>query len=240
MFTLISIGSGAAYLYSLFAVVFPQLFPPSFRDMSGQLGLYFEAAAVITVLVLLGQVLELKARSATSGAIKALLGLSPKTARRVAPDGSEADVDLNAIQVGDKLRVRPGEKVPIDGVVLEGSSSVDESMVSGEPIPVQKNANDKVTGGTINGTGSFVMKTERIGSDTLLAQIVKMVSEAQRTRAPIQRLADVVASYFVPAVLLWRSLPLSSGRSTGRSPIMLTLSSTRSPCSSSRARVLWV
>lgn len=202
MFTLISIGSGAAYLYSVFAVVFPQLFPPSFRDMSGQLGLYFEAAAVITVLVLLGQVLELKARSATSGAIKALLGLSPKTARRIASDGSEADVDLNAIQVGDKLRVRPGEKVPIDGVVLEGSSSVDESMVSGEPIPVQKNANDKVTGGTINGTGSFVMKTERIGSDTLLAQIVKMVSEAQRTRAPIQRLADVVASYFVPAVLL--------------------------------------
>ena len=202
MFTLISIGSGAAYLYSLFAVVFPQLFPPSFRDMSGQLGLYFEAAAVITVLVLLGQVLELKARSATSGAIKALLGLSPKTARRITPDGSEADVDLNAIQVGDKLRVRPGEKVPIDGVVLEGSSSVNESMVSGEPIPVQKNAHDKVTGGTINGTGSFVMKTERIGSDTLLAQIVKMVGEAQRTRAPIQRLADVVASYFVPAVLL--------------------------------------
>ena len=170
--------------------------------MSGQLGLYFEAAAVITVLVLLGQVLELKARSATSGAIKALFGLSPKKARRIAPDGSESDVDLNAIQVGDKLRVRPGEKVPIDGVVLEGSSSVDESMVSGESIPVQKNANDKVTGGTINGTGSFVMKTERIGSDTLLAQIVKMVSEAQRTRAPIQRLADVVASYFVPAVLL--------------------------------------
>jgi Cu+-exporting ATPase len=202
MFTLISIGSGAAYLYSLTAVVFPQLFPPSFRDMSGQLGLYFEAAAVITVLVLLGQVLELKARSATSGAIKSLLGLSPKTARRIAPDGSEADVDLNAIQVGDKLRVRPGEKVPIDGVVMEGSSSVDESMVSGEPIPIQKNANDKVTGGTINGTGSFVMKTERIGSDTLLAQIVKMVGEAQRTRAPIQRLADVVASYFVPAVLL--------------------------------------
>jgi len=202
MFTLISIGSGAAYLYSLVAVVFPQLFPPSFRDMSGQLGLYFEAAAVITVLVLLGQVLELKARSATSGAIKALLGLSPKKARRIAPDGSESDVDLKAIQVGDKLRVRPGEKVPIDGVVLEGNSSVDESMVSGESIPVQKNANDKVTGGTINGTGSFVMKTERIGSDTLLAQIVKMVSEAQRTRAPIQRLADVVASYFVPAVLL--------------------------------------
>lgn len=202
MFTLISVGAGSAYLYSVVAVALPQLFPPSFRDMSGQLGLYFEAAAVITVLVLLGQVLELKARSQTSGAIKALLGLAPKTARRVAPDGTEQDVDLNAIQVGDKLRVRPGEKVPIDGVVVEGNSSVDESMVSGEPIPVEKTADAKVIGGTINGTGSFVMKTEHVGADTLLAQIVKMVSEAQRTRAPIQRLADVVASYFVPAVLM--------------------------------------
>jgi P-type Cu+ transporter len=202
MFTLISIGSGSAYLYSVVAVALPQLFPPSFRDMSGQLGLYFEAAAVITVLVLLGQVLELKARSQTSGAIKALLGLAPKTARRIGADGTEQDVDLNAIQVGDKLRVRPGEKVPIDGVVVEGNSSVDESMVSGEPIPVEKTVDAKVTGGTINGTGSFVMKTERVGADTLLAQIVKMVSEAQRSRAPIQRLADVVASYFVPAVLL--------------------------------------
>jgi Cu+-exporting ATPase len=202
MFALISIGAGSAYLYSVVAVALPQLFPPSFRDMSGQLGLYFEAAAVITVLVLLGQVLELKARSQTSGAIKALLGLAPKTARRIAADGSEQDVDLNAIQVGDKLRVRPGEKVPTDGVVVEGNSSVDESMVSGEPIPVEKTVDAKVTGGTINGTGSFVMKTERVGTDTLLAQIVKMVSEAQRTRAPIQRLADVVASYFVPAVLM--------------------------------------
>jgi P-type Cu+ transporter len=202
MFTLIAIGSGSAYLYSVVAVFFPQLFPVSFRDMSGQLGLYFEAAAVITVLVLLGQVLELKARSRTSGAIKALLGLAPKTARRISADGTEHDVPLASIQVGDILRVRPGEKVPIDGVVLEGSSAVDESMVSGEPIPVEKTTGAKVTGGTINGTGSFVMKTERIGSDTLLAQIVTMVSEAQRTRAPIQRLADVVASYFVPAVLL--------------------------------------
>jgi Cu+-exporting ATPase len=202
MFTLISIGAGSAYLYSVVAVALPQLFPPSFRDMSGQLGLYFEAAALITVLVLLGQVLELKARSQTSGAIKALLGLAPKTARRIAANGTEQDVDLNAIQVGDKLRVRPGEKVPIDGVVVEGSSSVDESMVSGEPIPVAKTVDAKVTGGTINGTGSFVMKTERVGTDTLLAQIVKMVSEAQRSRAPIQRLADVVASYFVPAVLV--------------------------------------
>jgi Cu+-exporting ATPase len=202
MFTLVSIGSGSAYLYSVVAVASPQIFPASFRDMLGQLGLYFEAAAVITVLVLLGQVLELKARSQTSGAIKALLGLAPKTARRIAADGTEQDVDLNAIQVGDKLRVRPGEKVPIDGVVVEGNSSVDESMVSGEPIPVEKTVDAKVTGGTINGTGSFVMKTERVGADTLLAQIVKMVSEAQRSRAPIQRLADVVASYFVPAVLV--------------------------------------
>jgi Cu+-exporting ATPase len=201
MFTLISIGAGSAYLYSLVAVFMPQLFPASFRDMSGQLGLYFEASAVITVLVLLGQVLELKARSQTSGAIKALLGLTPKTARRISENGQEQDVDLNQIQVGDSLRVRPGEKVPTDGVLTEGGSSVDESMVSGEPIPVEKAKDAKVIGGTINGTGSFVMKTERVGADTLLAQIVKMVSEAQRTRAPIQRLADTVASYFVPAVL---------------------------------------
>ena len=201
MFTLIAIGTGSAYLYSVAAVVAPGLFPAAFRDMSGNLGLYFEAAAVITVLVLLGQVLELKARSQTSGAIKALLGLAPKTARRIAADGTENDVDLGAIQVGDKLRVRPGEKIPTDGVVTEGRSSVDESMVSGEPIPVEKTVDAKVVGGTINGTGSFVMKAERVGADTLLAQIVKMVSEAQRSRAPIQRLADKVASYFVPAVL---------------------------------------
>jgi Cu+-exporting ATPase len=201
MFTLIAIGTGSAYLYSVAAVVAPDIFPATFRDMSGNLGLYFEAAAVITVLVLLGQVLELKARSQTSGAIKALLGLAPKTARRIAADGSEQDVDLNAIQVGDNLRVRPGERVPTDGVVTEGRSSVDESMVSGEPIPVEKSVDAKVVGGTINGTGSFVMKAERVGADTLLAQIVKMVSEAQRSRAPIQRLADKVASYFVPAVL---------------------------------------
>jgi Cu+-exporting ATPase len=202
MFTLISIGAGSAYLYSVVAVILPQLFPTSFRDMSGQLGLYFEAAAVITVLVLLGQVLELKARSQTSGAIKALLGLAPTIARRISVDGTEQDVDLKAILKGDKLRVRPGEKIPTDGVVIDGSSSVDESMISGEPIPVEKTVDTKVTGGTINGTGSFVMKTERVGANTLLAQIVTMVGEAQRTRAPIQRLADVVASYFVPAVLL--------------------------------------
>jgi len=201
MFTLISLGAGSAYLYSVATVFLPQLFPESFRDMSGEVGLYFEAAAVITVLVLLGQVLELKARSQTSGAIKALLGLAPKTARRISGDGMEQDVDLNSIQVGDMLRIRPGEKVPIDGVITAGNSTVDESMVSGEAIPVEKIGGSKVVGGTVNGTGSFVMKTERIGSDTLIAQIVKMVSEAQRTRAPIQRLADQVASYFVPAVL---------------------------------------
>ncbi len=201
MFSLIAIGTGAAYIYSLVALGAPGLFPASFRDASGNLGLYFEAAAVITVLVLLGQVLELKARSQTGGAIQALLGLAPKQARRISPDGSEADVLLSEIALGDLLRVRPGEKVPVDGVVTEGHSSVDESMVSGEPIPIEKDAGAKVVGGTINGTGSLVMRAERIGADTLLAQIVKMVSEAQRTRAPIQRLADKVASYFVPAVL---------------------------------------
>jgi Cu+-exporting ATPase len=201
MFTLIAMGSGAAYLYSVAAVAAPSIFPPTFRDASGQIGLYFEAAAVITVLVLLGQVLELRARSQTSGAIQALLGLAPKTARRISPDGSEADVALSEVALGDLLRVRPGEKVPVDGSVVEGHSSVNESMVTGEPIPVEKAAGAKVVGGTINSTGSFVVRAERVGASTLLAQIVKMVSEAQRTRAPIQRLADRVASYFVPAVL---------------------------------------
>jgi Cu+-exporting ATPase len=202
MFTLIAIGAGSAYLYSVAAVVAPGIFPPTFRDSSGNLSLYFEAASVITALVLLGQVLELKARSQTSSAIKALLGLAPKTARRISQDGKEADVALSEVQVGDRIRVRPGERVPTDGSVIEGRSSVDESMVSGEPIPVEKTAGAKVVGGTINGTGSFVMKAERVGADTLLAQIVKMVSEAQRTRAPIQRLADKVAKFFVPAVLI--------------------------------------
>ncbi len=201
MFTLIAIGTGASYLYSLVAVAAPARFPASFRDASGQIGLYFEAASVITLLVLLGQVLELRARSRTSGALQALLGLAPKTARRVAADGRESDVPLSSIAVGDFLRVRPGEKVPVDGVVTEGHSSVDESMVSGEPIPVEKADGDAVVGGTLNATGSFVMKAERIGSDTMLAQIVRMVSEAQRTRAPIQRLADKVSAYFVPAVI---------------------------------------
>lgn len=193
MFTLISLGTGAAYLYSVAALLFPNFFPP---------GLYFEAAAVITTLVLLGQVLELRARRRTSGAIKALLGLSPETAKRLKADGTEEEISLADVQVGDRLRIRPGEKIPVDGVVLEGSSRVDESMITGEPAPVEKAANARVTGATINGTGSFVMKAERVGRDTLLARIVQMVSQAQRSRAPIQRLADVVASWFVPAVIL--------------------------------------
>jgi Cu+-exporting ATPase len=202
MFTLIAIGSGSAYFYSLVAVIAPQLFPSSFRDMPGQPNLYFEASAVITVLLLLGQILELKARSQTGSAIRALLGLAPKTARRIAADGSDHDVELSAIRVGDMIRIRPGEKVPTDGLIIEGSSSIDESMISGEPVPVGKLPTDRVIGGTINGTGTLVMNAERVGSDTLLAQIVNMVSEAQRTRAPIQRLVDVIASYFVPAVLV--------------------------------------
>jgi Cu+-exporting ATPase len=202
MFTLIAIGTGTAYVYSVVATLFPRIFPDSFRDPRGQVAVYFEAAAVITTLVLLGQVLELRARSQTSSAIKSLLGLAPKTARRLRDDGSEEDVPLERVEPGDRLRVRPGEKLPVDGVVLEGTSSVDESMVTGEPIPVEKQAGDRVTGGTVNGTGGLVMRAERVGSDTLLAQIVRMVSEAQRSRAPIQRLADVVSSYFVPAVVL--------------------------------------
>jgi Cu+-exporting ATPase len=202
MFTLIAMGTGTAYGYSLVATVFPDIFPDSFRGHGGEVPVYFEAAAVITTLVLLGQVLELRARSQTSSAIKALLGLTPKTARRLEADGSEADIPLARVQPGDRLRVRPGEKVPVDGVVIEGASSVDESMVTGEPFPVEKRAGDRVTGGTVNGTGALVMRAERVGSETLLAQIVRLVSQAQRTRAPIQRLADVVASYFVPMVVL--------------------------------------
>jgi len=201
MFTLIAIGTGTAYGYSVVATLLPGVFPDSFRGHGGAVAIYFEAAAVITVLVLLGQVLELRARSRTSNAIRALLGLSPRTARVLRDDGGEADVQLDQVHPGDRLRVRPGEKVPVDGVVLEGSSAVDESMVTGEPIPVEKVPGARVTGATVNGTGSFVMRAERVGSDTLLAQIVRMVTEAQRSRAPIQRLADVVASYFVPAVV---------------------------------------
>lgn len=202
MFTLIAMGTGAAYFFSIIATLFPGIFPSSFRSEDGMVGVYFEVAAIIVTLVLLGQVLELKARSQTSSAIKALLGLRPKTARIVRDNGNEEDIPLEHVQVGDKLRVRPGEKIPVDGIVLEGTSSVDESMITGEPIPVEKEAGAKVTGATVNGTGSFIMKAERIGKDTLLAQIVKMVSEAQRSRAPIQRLADLVSAYFVPAVIL--------------------------------------
>ena len=202
MFTLIALGVGAAYVYSLVAALVPGLFPASFRGHDGQVPIYFEAAAVITTLVLLGQVLELRARSRTSGAIRSLLGLAPRTARRIGADGSETEVALDQVAVGDRLRVRPGEKVPADGVVLEGASTVDESMMTGEPIPVEKSAGSRVTGGTVNGTGGLVMRAERVGSETLLAQIVRLVSEAQRSRAPIQRLADMVASYFVPAVVL--------------------------------------
>ena len=201
MFTLIALGVGTAYVYSVIATLAPGLFPDSFRTHGGEVGLYFEAAAVITVLVLLGQVLELRARSQTSTAIRALLELSPKTARRVRPDGSDEDIPLEQVQVGDLLRVRPGERVPVDGAVVDGASSVDESMVTGESIPVEKTVGSRVTGGTVNGTGSFVMRAERVGSETLLAQIVHMVSEAQRSRAPIQRLADTVSAWFVPAVV---------------------------------------
>ena len=201
MFTLIGLGVAVSYVFSVIAVVAPQLFPPSFRGHGGAVPVYFEAAAVITTLVLLGQVLELRARSQTGNAIRALLGLAPKTARRINADGREEDVPLEHVHVGDRLRVRPGEKVPVDGVLLEGSSAIDESMVTGESIPVEKSAGQRVIGGTVNGRGAFVMQAERVGSETLLSQIVQMVAEAQRSRAPIQKLADVVSSYFVPAVV---------------------------------------
>jgi len=200
MFTLIGLGTGAAYLYSLVAVVAPGLFPDSVRGMGGTVPVYFEAAAVITALVLLGQVLELRARSRTSAAIRGLLGLAPKTARRVTAEG-EVDVPLESVEPGFELRVRPGEKVPVDGVVLSGATTVDESMITGEPMPVERREGERVVGGTVNGTGTVVMRAEKVGRDTLLARIVQMVGEAQRSRAPIQRLADVVASWFVPAVV---------------------------------------
>jgi Cu+-exporting ATPase len=202
MFTLIAMGTGVAYIYSLVATLAPDIFPASFRGHGGEVGVYFEVSAVIIVLVLMGQVLELRARSQTSSAIKALLGLAPKTARIIRDNGIEEEIPLDTIKPGARLRVRPGEKMPVDGVVLEGSSFVDESMITGEPIPVEKGPKDKVTGGTVNGNGSFILLAERVGSETLLAQIVRMVSEAQRSRAPIQRLADIVSSYFVPAVVV--------------------------------------
>ena len=203
MFTLIAMGTGVAWLYSVVAIVFPGLFPPAFRGPDGTVAVYFEAAAVITVLVLLGQVLELRAREQTSGAIRALLDLAPKTARRIRADGQEEEVALDAIVVGDRLRVRPGEKVPVDGMIVEGRSALDESMVTGESMPVTKQVGDKVIAGTLNTTGSFVMRAEKVGRDTMLARIVQMVAAAQRSRAPIQRLADQVAGWFVPTVILF-------------------------------------
>ncbi|MGE5892886.1 MAG: heavy metal translocating P-type ATPase [bacterium] len=200
MFTLIGLGVGVAYVYSIVATISPDIFPASFRGKSGEVGAYFEAAAVITTLVLLGQVLELRARSKTGAAIRALLGLAPKTARRV-KNGSEEDIPLDQVQAGDLLRVRPGEKIPVDGTVVEGSSSVDESMITGEPIPVEKQKADRLIGATVNGTGTLIMKAEKVGAETLLAQIVHMVAEAQRSRAPIQKLADIIAGYFVQIVV---------------------------------------
>lgn len=202
MFTLIGLGVAVAWVYSVVATIAPDIFPAAFRDAHGQVGVYYEAAAVIVTLVLLGQVLELRARSQTSGAIKALLGLAPKTARIVKEDGTEQDIPLDHVHLGDRLRVRPGEKVPVDGTVLEGNSNVDESMMTGEPIPVQKRPGDEVIGGTINATGSFILRAEKIGRDTLLSRIVQMVADAQRSRAPIQRLVDVVSAWFVPAVVI--------------------------------------
>ncbi|HTQ25552.1 MAG TPA: heavy metal translocating P-type ATPase [Candidatus Binataceae bacterium] len=220
MFTLISLGVGIAYVYSVLAALFPGLLPPTAADASGMVPVYFESAAVITTLVLLGQVLELRARGRTAGAIRALLGLAPKTARRVGEGGVEEDVALARVAVGDLLRVRPGERVPTDGAVVEGGGAVDESMLTGEPFAVSKHPGDRVTGATVNTSGSFVMRAERIGADTLLAQIVRMVADAQRSRAPIQRLADAVASYFVPAVVICAALAFIVWLAAGPAPAL--------------------
>jgi Cu+-exporting ATPase len=220
MFTLIALGTGSAYGFSLVATIAPGAFPDSLRDSAGAVAVYFEAAAVIVTLVLLGQVLELRARSLTGAAIRALLQLAPASARRIAADGSEEDIPLDQVAVGDRLRVRPGEKVPVDGVVLEGRSAVDESMISGEPLPVEKVAGDEVTGATLNGTGSLILEATRVGADTLLARIVAMVAQAQRTRAPIQRLADRVAGIFVPAVLAVAALAFAVWWAVGPEPAL--------------------
>ena len=221
MFTLIGLGVAVAYLYSAVAQTLPGIFPPAFRDpVSGRVDVYFEAAGVIVTLVLLGQMLELRARSSTNSAIRALLGMAPKTARRIAADGSESDVPLEQVQVGDRLRVRPGEKVPVDGFVLDGLSSIDESMITGEPIPVEKARGDKVVGATVNGSGSLVIEAGRVGADTLLSQIVHMVSEASRSRAPIQRLADVAAAWFVPIVVLAAAITFGVWAVFGPAPAM--------------------
>ncbi|HEY8427679.1 MAG TPA: heavy metal translocating P-type ATPase, partial [Sandaracinaceae bacterium] len=218
MFTLIGLGVSVAYAYSVVAALAPDLFPDSFRDHAGQVGVYFEAAAVIVTLVLLGQVLELRARSRTGAAIQALLGLAAKSARRVRADGSEEDVSLDAVAVGDLLRVRPGEKIPVDAVVVEGASFVDESMVTGEPMPVEKRAGDAVIGATLNGNGALLVRAEKVGADTLLSRIVHAVAEAQRSRAPIQRLADVVSAWFVPAVIAVAVLTFVVWASVGPDP----------------------
>lgn len=220
MFTLIAMGTSVAWLYSIVATITPDIFPDTFRSADGAVAVYFEAAAVITVLVLLGQVLELRARERTSSAIKALLGLSPTTARRLGDNDAEEEINLDQVTVDDRLRVRPGDRVPVDGKVIEGSSNVDESMVTGESMPVRKQPGDKVIGGTINGQGSFVMRAEKVGRDTMLAQIVRMVSEAQRSRAPIQRLADIVASWFVPAVILTALFAFAAWSVWGPPPAM--------------------
>ncbi len=220
MFTLIALGVGVAFVFSLVATLAPGLFPASFRNAAGQVAVYYEAAAVITTLVLLGQVLELRARSQTSGAIRALLELAPPTARRLVSDGTEEEISLDDVQTGDHLRVRPGEKIPVDGEVVDGHSSVDESMITGEPIPVEKQTGDGVTGGTVNGTGSLIMTATRVGNETILSQIVKMVSEAQRSRAPIQSLVDVVASWFVPAVILIAIITFVVWATLGPEPAM--------------------
>jgi len=220
MFTLIALGVGVAFVYSLIATLVPDIFPATFRNALGEVAVYYEAAAVITTLVLLGQVLELKARSQTSGAIRALLELAPPTAHRLTEAGGEEEVSLDALVTGDRLRVRPGEKVPVDGTLNDGRSVVDESMISGEPMPVEKHKGDAVIGGTVNGTGSFIMVVTQVGEDTLLSQIVRMVSEAQRSRAPIQRLADLVAAWFVPAVVVSAALTFVVWSIWGPSPAM--------------------
>ena len=218
MFTLIAMGTGVSWVYSIIATLAPDIFPVAFRQMGGAVSVYFEAAAVITVLVLLGQVLELRARDQTSGAIKALLNLAPKTARRMNPDGTEEDLALDSIAVGDLLRVRPGEKVPVDGVITDGQSSLDESMVTGESLPVSKTVDEKVIGSTLNASGSFIMRAEKIGGDTMLARIVQMVANAQRSRAPIQRMADKVSGWFVPAVILAAVLAFAAWSIWGPEP----------------------
>lgn len=220
MFTLIGLGVSVAYIYSVIAALMPGLFPASFRDSSGHVAVYFEAAGVIVTLILLGQVLELRARNQTSAAIQKLLGLAAKTARKIKDDGSEEDVPLESVEIGDRLRVRPGEKIPVDGIIVEGRSSVDESMITGEPMPVEKVAGDKIVGATVNGTGGFVMEAKKVGAETLLSRIIHMVAEAQRSKAPIQKLVDVVSGYFVPAVILIAMITFVVWATIGPEPAM--------------------